>query len=250
MITIKQEGGGNNSLQPPSCFEMHLFGNKMNSYSLRSSKTPLFVFFIACFFMLPPLVHGEAYHPEGALHVLSEYRDSRSGPTRKANWEVRPEDLAAHRTLDFFLAGSHEPLCRLMISHEKDKLKIEWQAYGVRKKAVFEEIMVLTDFPVPCDILPIGTGENTGTFKTRREAGGRLFVTTYKVVHQKVGLQEAMRQGWIRAGVKAQGPFYFLNVLDSNEDMVLRQLWDHNGNWWLYEENVSGRRSWLLEGGE
>lgn len=248
MVTTKQEGGI--FLQPPSFCEMHLFGNKMNPYFLRSSKALLFVFFIACFLMLSPAVHGEAYHPEGALQVLSEYRDSHSGPTRKVNWKVRSEDLATHWTLDFFLAGGHEPLCRLMLSHEKDKLKIEWQAHGVWKKTVFEEIMVMADFPVPCDILPIGTGENTGTFKTRREAGGSLFVTTYKVVRQEVGLQEAMRQGWIRAGVKAQGPFYFLNVLDSSGDMVLRQLWDNNGNWWLYEENVSGRRSWLLEGGE
>jgi len=200
--------------------------------------------------MLPPVAHGEAYHPEGALHILSEYRELRSGSTRKANWKVLPEDLDAHRILNFYLADGNEPLCKLMLFHEKDKLKIQWQARGVRKKTVFEEILVLPDFPVPCDILPIDMDENTGTFKTRREAGGRWFVTTYKVVRKEVGPQEAMGQGWIRAGVKAPGPFYFLNVLDSSGNMVLRQLWDDNGNWWMYEENVSGRRSWLVEGGE
>jgi hypothetical protein len=224
----------------------------MNPYLIRSTKSAGFIFFWVCFLVLPLSVYGEAYHPLEPLHILSKYRTSgSSGPSQTLNWIVSTEDLPTYRTLDFFLPGGQKPLCTLMLSLEKHPLKIEWQALGERKQRVFETLMVLPDFPAPCDILPSVSGENTQTFKTRREAGGRWFVTTYRVVRQEVDLQEVLRQGWVHAGVKIQGPFYFLKVLDSSGDMVLRQLWEYNGNWWLYEESrVSGRQSWRIEGEE
>ncbi len=100
-------------------------------------------------------------------------------------------------------------------------------------------------FPAPCQILNFPDFEGSGTFKIVRLAGGRRFATSFAYSCQTVEYEAAGENGWLNsdsAGYDPEKELIMVTIADVGSDIILiRQLWQENAAWWLYQETGIGR---------
>jgi hypothetical protein len=89
-------------------------------------------------------------------------------------------------------------------------------------------------------------------FKRSKIVGGSRFVFSYEVEIEKIAQGDALKAGWLndanRKYFDGQGLYMVKinRVINNNSETVLKQLWELDGSFWLYEEK--GRRcSWICE---
>jgi len=190
------------------------------------------------------------YRPAAALSIQSEYSAfNDSAPPHTQVWKVVPEaasDGAA--ILRFFLEASAEAviLCELRLPFPAGAGEIRWEGMGKSgQKKSGAGILLAPGFPAPCDILPVGMQDSDGVYEERVEAGGRMFLKSYRVSFDIVSVGEARAMGWIRVDDPGAAGLTMVTVIDEKGRPVVKQLWPDDGSWWLYEETPL-RRSWLL----
>jgi len=209
---------------------------------------PLLFFLLLTLLSASHGVAAEPYRVSAEILILSEYAASNASlPPRTEIWRVDSEEETDHGWgLRFFLGegDSGAAICKVTLSRGTSGGDIGFQAPGVGEGA-YEDIMVLSNFPAPCDVLPVEPDAEDRTYTQRRAAGGARFATQYRVVREDVAPEEALEKGWIKEGVQIQSPLTMISVSDDQGRMVVRQLWPQGGDWWLYEEN-DYRRSWLI----
>ncbi len=196
---------------------------------------------------------GGAYCPDHPIFIESELGsrdDSQRGET--ASWIVKASSFSDKGgcELSFYLAdiSKASPICRIILDKDDGRriAKIEFYKGDMEKPRLFQEIMVLPGFPAPCSILPISEASEGRFFTQKDMAGNAVFVHTYEISHNEVSLDQAVRQGWIRCDVDSTTPsLELVEVRDRDGRLILRQLWTHDDDWWLYEERF-GRRSWRV----
>jgi hypothetical protein len=197
---------------------------------------------------------GFSYRPETRLTIMSEYPSCGESVSISFRvWEVVPE-VAPDGTylLKFFpeAFGSVTSVCELKISPAGGVGQIEWQGIEKnRKKIMTEGLLIVPGFPAPCDILPVSGKEPDKTYEDRIEAGGRIFLKKYRAFWKAVSLEEARANGWLKKDIPKPAALQMITVVDGQEHLVVKQLWDANGTWWLYEETPL-RRSWRMFGKE
>jgi len=194
---------------------------------------------------------GFSYRPAGALSILSEYAAfNDSAPPRTQIWKVVPEatpDGAAR--LRFFpeAAAEKDPVCELELSPFGSAGEILWNGIGEsRTKISNTGLLLAPGFPAPCDVLPVGPQDKECVYQEKREAGGRVFIRSYRVTSAAFSPAEAKEKGWIKAETKAMSELILVTVTDEKGQLAVRQLWPAHGSWWLYEETPM-RRSWLID---
>jgi hypothetical protein len=193
-------------------------------------------------------VGTEPYRVSTQIRILTEYVPAdASRPPRKEIWAVNLEErVDLGWELRFFLkeGESGRAICRVtLLPHAKSR-NIEFRAPGM-KEGTYEDIMVLSNFPAPCDVLPVEPDAEDRIYTQRRSAGGARFIARYRTVREDVVFGEALDKGWIKGDVRIQAPLTMISILDDQGQIVVKQLWPQGGDWWLYEEN-DVRRSWLI----
>jgi hypothetical protein len=191
-----------------------------------------------------------SYRPAAALSILSEYAALKdSSPRHTQVWKVVPEaGPGGASILRFFLEASAEAgaLCELRIPAPGAGGEIRWEGTGKSgQKKSGAGMLLLPGFPAPCDVLPVGRGDNGGVYEERIEAGGRVFSKSYRISYASFNVDEAKAKGWIRVDEPVKSGLIMATVTDERGRPVVKQLWPAGGSWWLYEETPL-RRSWLI----
>jgi hypothetical protein len=194
-----------------------------------------------------------SYRPAAALSILSEYGASDDpAPRHTQIWKVAPEaGLDGAATLRFFpeaIAGA-DALCVLRLPAPGPAGAIRWEGVGISgEKRSDTGLLLVPGFPAPCDVLPVGETPEGRVYQERSEAGGRVFIRTYRLLTQPSSAGEARAMGWIRAEAEktVRSALSMITVTDEKGRLVVRQLWPAAGAWWLYEETPL-RRSWLID---
>jgi hypothetical protein len=208
----------------------------------------LLFFLLVALFSAFRVSAAEPYHVSAEIRILSEYAAEKAPlPPSTEIWRVGLMQKTDHAWgLSFFLdeGASGSAICKVTLSPGTVGRNIEFQAPGM-EEGTFEDIMILSNFPAPCDVLPVKTNAEDRVYTQRRSAGGARFMTQYRIVRKEVAPEEAMKKGWIKEELPIQAPLTMISVVDDRGRVVVKQLWPRNGEWWLYEEN-DYRRSWLI----
>jgi hypothetical protein len=190
------------------------------------------------------------YRPAAALSIVSEYAAFKvSTPPHSQVWRVLPEvgsDGAS--ILRFSLEASTEPVtvCELRLPSPGADGEILWQGLGkTGQKKSGVGLLLVPGFPAPCDVLPVGRQDGGGVYEEKFEAGGRMFLRSYRVSFAAYSVGEAKAMGWIRVEDPGKTGLIMVAVTDEKGRPVVKQLWPADGSWWLYEETPL-RRSWLI----
>jgi len=206
------------------------------------------LFFLLSLFLPSGVAGADPYRPLSEIRILTEYvAANASEPPRNEIWAVNLEERVDHGwALRFFLneGESGRAICKVTLVPRAGGRNIKFQVSGMEEGA-YEEILVLSNFPAPCDVLPVEPDAEDRIYTQRRSAGGARFIARYRAVREDVAPEEAQDKGWIKEGVQIQAPLTMISILDDQGRMVVKQLWPQGGDWWLYEEN-DVRRSWLL----
>jgi hypothetical protein len=194
-----------------------------------------------------------SFRPAAALSILSEYGAADAAAPRHTQlWKVAPEagtDGAV--TLRFFpeaIAGA-DAVCVLSLPAPGQARTIRWKGVGISgEKQSDTGLLLVPGFPAPCDILPVGEMPAGRVYQEKSEAGGRVFIRTYRLLTRASSVGEARAGGWIRAEAENKVPsaLSMVTVTDEKGRLVVRQLWPADGAWWIYEETPL-RRSWLID---
>jgi len=191
------------------------------------------------------------YRPAEAVRIFSEYTGfNDSTPPRTQIWKVVPErtpDSAVR--LRFFPEGAAETeaVCELELSPVGSPGAISLKRIGQPgEKTSNTGLLLAPGFPAPCDVLPVGENDEGRVYQEKREAGGRVFIRSYRVTSAPFRLAEANEKGWIKAETKGISELILVTVTDEKGQVAARQLWAPGGSWWLYEETPL-RRSWRID---
>jgi hypothetical protein len=190
------------------------------------------------------------YRPENKIRILSNYLSSGDKSSEYAHvWNMEPGSSPEGKYLLEFYPDSgslSKPICRLKIARDGLIKEIDFEAMeGGRGKTVKTGLLIITDFPVPCDMVPVSQSDAQEVYKDRTEAGGRVFVRKYNVSYRRVDLQEARENGWLRPDLSESSSLNMVTVSDNKGHEVVKQLWPVDGTWWIYEE-TSLRKSWRV----
>jgi hypothetical protein len=206
------------------------------------------LFFLLFPLLLSGLASADPYRPLSEIRILTEYVVANaSQPPRNEIWAVTLQEGVDHGwELRFFLneGESGRAICTVTLLPHANGRNIKHRAPGMEERA-YEDIMILSNFPAPCDVLPVKSDAEDRIYTQRRSAGGARFIARYRAVRGDVALEEALDKGWIKEGIRIQTPLTMISILDDQERTVVKQLWPKGGDWWLYEEN-NVRRSWLI----
>ncbi|MCP4113688.1 MAG: hypothetical protein GY749_50540 [Desulfobacteraceae bacterium] len=210
--------------------------------------TALLVTGMLLFYANPPAF---SFPPDNGFKIVSESISPgiSSAAASSRTWEVIPAVSSdGSRVLKFLTDKASrvsEPFCTLKINMSSGK--VEYRETGKRrKKTGTKNLLIMSGYPAPCDILPVSQEESEKTYEEKYEAGGRVFVRKYKVKSENVSLEHAVKNGWIRkdSSIKPAG-LRMITVTNRQGRLEVKQLWPAEGTWWIYEETPY-RRSWLV----
>jgi len=113
-------------------------------------------------------------------------------------------------------------------------------------------MLPMADFAAPCQIFNLESLDKGGSFKIVRLAGGRRFLTSLTYTCETVDYETALENGWILADASGYDPEQGLVMVTltntSTKITLIRQLWQENADWWLYQETSIGQ-FWRQSGG-
>lgn len=184
------------------------------------------------------------------LIIASEYVDSNAvDSVFKKNWHVTLQKHGehVHRLTYFVSTNLDRPLCEIKMDRTDNELHIRWS--DARSRNTLQDsngLLLVLDFPAPCNLLPINQSVSKKKYTIHREAGGRTFVQQYHVTRRTVDYEVALENGWITKQTLRSSQLIMLAVSDEYDRIVVKQLWPAQGGWWLYEETPN-RRSWLVQ---
>lgn len=156
--------------------------------------------------------------------------------TENNGWEIRFYGKRPNGT-------STTPFCTLVFSSSGEVSA--FQAIGNLQVPAKDGVLLMSGFPVPCDVLPFPEkGGGALSLAQERKAGDKVFQKTIKVIRANADLETAQKNGWVEDDF--QGALEWLRAEDANGELLVRQLWspDHP-HWWIYEETPH-RRSWRV----
>lgn len=162
----------------------------------------------------------------------------KTGKTRHWILRFRPKDSGGYH-LGFFLQGQDRELAGLDISRQ-DGISYSYQEFGRPARDSDQAFLLTLSSPVPCNLLPV-PAESPLTVSTLKEAGQNRFRRDYRITREPIDRAEARKRGWVtKSSPAAAGGLYVLLVTDVARDVVvLKQLWQENACWWLYEQTPS-----------
>ena len=181
---------------------------------------------------------GFAQGRESEIRVRSEYRGSGSIPGRSEIWEIRSVRISeGKRVISFYSETSEDPLCSLVISSSGGVNTVAWQGKNGLRKNGTEGFLMVPGYPAPCDRVPVFAEDDVRIFEEKTEAGGRTFISRYQVSSKAVSPGEARANNWVRDEFSASLDLLrMVTVADRQGQLVVRQLWPMNAQWWIYEE--------------
>jgi len=185
------------------------------------------------------------YKPKKDIRILSEYGRPETGISKTYIWILKSIITKDGIQLNFFRkASDNTAICSVLLPKDPGK-KIEW--IGPNQSEKYEpDLMILSGFVVPCDILPVGDDNDGRRFKEKKKAGNRIFIKEHVISIQKLSTEEAIAKGWIKVDVETDQELKMVTVKDQRDRLVVRQAWLEGSNWWIYEETPD-RRSWNLQ---
>jgi hypothetical protein len=216
----------------------------------QSTKRIYVVFFALILLMLASDSLAFFYRPGEPVRILSEYKAFTGSETPDTKlWKVIPEPGSGDAMmLRFFIEGAAatDPVCTIELPSFGPAGKIRRQVLGdIMVKSSDTGLLMAPGFPAPCDILPIGV-EDERVYQEKTEAGGSVFIRTYRVSSAAFSLEEAKAKGWIKVEAGGIPELILVTATDEKGQRAVSQLWPALGSWWLYEETPL-RRSWRID---
>jgi len=196
------------------------------------------------------VIYALPYRPEVKIRILSVYRSyGDKFPEYSRVWNMEPEIAPDGKYLLKFYpepGSSAIPICLLNIDGGGAIKEIEFKTKeDERGKTIKNGLLIVPDFPVPCDIIPVLQSDSDEIYEDRAEAGGRIFVRRYSISYSRIDLQEAREKDWLRTDLPEPPGLNMITVVDDKGREVVRQIWPVDGTWWIYEE-TSMRKSWRI----
>lgn len=217
---------------------------------MRSVKTGLILATVLLLLMPDNDCRAFFYRPEANVSIYSEYAAlNNRTPSRTEIWKVVPETRQdGSARLRFFPgnAAGENAVCELILPSSGSG-EIVWKGIGASgEKKSATGLLLLSGYPAPCDVLPVGTQDINTVYQETVEAGGRIFLKKHRVSFEGFSLSQSRTMGWVRIDGPASGDLVMVSVIDEQGRLAVRQLWPVRGSWWLYEETPL-RRSWLVK---
>lgn len=196
------------------------------------------VFFFGLLGFSPPLAAQE-------LSVVSQYLQSTgSAKPSLMTWTIRIQKTdGAGTEYAFFPKGQAQPVCRVTIGGD-DPRRITWQPSDERlSPRENEDILIVSGFPAPCDILPIGQKADQQDYEEQFTAGSATFLRKYRVIKTEIKAADVYS---LTSGLSSMAlPDKLINfsVVDASGQPVCRQIWIPGDTWWIFEETPF-QRAW------
>ncbi|MBU0484140.1 MAG: hypothetical protein KKB30_06465 [Proteobacteria bacterium] len=198
-------------------------------------------------FLYSDVVEARPYLPALPLHIATEVQALTSGPALdKIEYGVRAAMTGADQfTLDFYpLSQQDKTLCRLNFQAAG---LLTWQrSMAETPQPASQPLFLQPGFPLPVDILPVGQEAAQEKYEVKSSGGGRTFLKSYTVAVAEIAHETARQNGWLKVSLAPDALLHLYTVTDSNDNLVARQLWPAQADWWLFEETAF-RRSWLIK---
>lgn len=199
-------------------------------------------------FFVPVFSWAEPFQLNGPVSFETAY-PTPDGRTKTHTWQVSPDTTEdAFRSMVFRpekSASSAPPFCRIdFLPEEEGDVRIRWTGAGGVVRNGRNGMLLMSGFPVACDILPVHQEGEEKTYSEKTEAGGRTFVKSITVRKETIAPEKAKDEGWIKKG--RDDDLVLFSAVDDEGKLMVRQLWAENGDWWLYEETPF-RRSWRTQ---
>jgi hypothetical protein len=210
--------------------------------------------FLYCFipvFVFTLLFAGQVfganfYNIDSSIELISEGESESFGSMRLVLEPSKKTGVV--EAIDFFAADNKQLFGRLTFSPAKT---ISWQGPGESDQFFqAENLFIAPGFSLPLDILPVQRvlDSDTGLIvhEFQRKSGSRVFLDRVKIFVQPVKYSDAKENGWLRY-YKNHPDNLFLICARRVEagDLIVQQLWEPDGAWWIFEETLF-RQSWRL----
>ncbi len=128
---------------------------------------------------------------------------------------------------------------------------VSWDGKGVVAKPFqAEHLLIIPGFSIPADVLPVFrvlASDEPLVFELKSQAGGRSFIHRIQISSRMVSREEAVQNHWIKKDIGIASALYMIEAVDlQTGGMVVKQLWEPDSAWWLYEQTPL-RRSWRIK---
>lgn len=179
--------------------------------------------------------------------ILSQYRDLTTH-----NWghdKLWQFLFSTPQNCQVYLQNETSPRLELSYSSDRRIINVS-ESDGTlhnRTVAVDPHIVLLSHgYPIPFDDIAAGGAINAATVVERRTIAGVAFSEELTTRVVPALFQDVISQGFVRVDshdLVTSDQLYWVELYRQNQ-RIIRQLWQPNLAWWLYEETQE-RRSWL-----
>lgn len=186
------------------------------------------------------------YDIDSRAEIASEIKSESSGLVRfGVESSIGPGGI---KMIDFFGTDNRQKIGSLIFSPDGS---VNWQGAGdLARSFQADGLFIIPGLSIPVDVLPVkkvfNAEEGFLFYEFQKKAGDRSFLERIEIFSLPVSRSEAMENGWLRY-YENQSDNFFLICAKKQEtnELVVQQLWEPGGGWWIYEETMF-RRSWRL----
>ena len=195
---------------------------------------------------------SEFFYPDGNVEIETLYfKNDGETITNKQIWQVIVKSEGDNTViLEFIQSGGDlsTSLCEVIIEKEDGERRIVWKSNDGKKELHGNNgFLPVGGYPVPCDMLPVYQKEPEKEYVLYKKVAGATFAERYTVKIENVDAKTAQNNGWIKSDGNTDSlDFMTVSAYNSDKKPVVKQLWEKNSDWWLYEETPY-RRSWRIQ---
>ncbi|MFZ3095348.1 MAG: hypothetical protein WA081_02450 [Desulfosalsimonadaceae bacterium] len=188
------------------------------------------------------LADATPYQPDGTIRIITQGSsgDADSGDDA-VEWRVETEKSGpGSASVYFTMAGSDQPVCRLIAASDTGSVSLVWTESGRRPQVIQQaDLLIVPGSPVPVDRLPpdMASGKcDSRNYEIKRQVGGQAFTDHFQVTSSEIDGAAARTNRWL-TGDDAPGKLVMITVVNARTNaLVVRQLWAPGAAWWIFEE--------------
>lgn len=186
------------------------------------------------------------YQPKANINLKTVYNNG----NQVIFWKIIPENIRQGYCLKFYDNNRYH--CRINIRQDKSH-EVSITLFNSSNELVhrsFKAFFPVYGFKVPFHMIDMDSlHQNKENFKIIQTAGGSKFSTLFNLSIKIITIKQAKENQWILPEFKSDKykndleKLYLFLVKSETGKIILKQLWQENADWWLYEETET-EKSW------